>query len=397
MAEAESKKKRVAILGSTGSIGTQTADVIRMHPDILEATVLVAHRSTDKLAEQARELRPQTVVIGDASRRDELARKLDGLGIEVLGGPDAVEDVMRRDNADVVVAAMVGFSGFRPTMAAIDSGKDIALANKETLVVAGQIVMAAARAKGVAILPVDSEHSAIFQCLNGERHLTPRKIILTASGGPFRGMGRDELARVTPQMALRHPNWSMGAKVTIDSASMMNKGLEAIEARWLFDAPADKIDILVHPQSIVHSMVEFEDGAIKAQLGVPDMRLPIQYALTYPLRMASPVAQLDFTACGPLSFERPDKGVFRNLAIALGALDKGGNAPCAMNGANEVAVARFLGGQIGFLQMTDVVEAAMGRCPFLPSPTMDDLYATDQEARRAAEDECGRLAGAAHF
>lgn len=397
MAEAESKKKRVAILGSTGSIGTQTADVIRMHPDILEATVLVAHRSTDKLAEQARELRPQTVVIGDASRRDELARKLDGLGIEVLGGPDAVEDVMRRDNADVVVAAMVGFSGFRPTMAAIDSGKDIALANKETLVVAGQIVMAAARAKGVAILPVDSEHSAIFQCLNGERHLTPRKIILTASGGPFRGIGRDELARVTPQMALRHPNWSMGAKVTIDSASMMNKGLEAIEARWLFDAPADKIDILVHPQSIVHSMVEFEDGAIKAQLGVPDMRLPIQYALTYPLRMASPVAQLDFTACGPLSFERPDKGVFRNLAIALGALDKGGNAPCAMNGANEVAVARFLGGQIGFLQMTDVVEAAMGRCPFLPSPTMDDLYATDQEARRAAEDECGRLAGAAHF
>lgn len=397
MAEAESKKKRVAILGSTGSIGTQTADVIRMHPDILEATVLVAHRSTDKLAEQARELRPQTVVIGDASRRDELARKLDGLGIEVLGGPDAVEDVMRRDNADVVVAAMVGFSGFRPTMAAIDSGKDIALANKETLVVAGQIVMAAARAKGVAILPVDSEHSAIFQCLNGERHLTPRKIILTASGGPFRGMGRDELARVTPQMALRHPNWSMGAKVTIDSASMMNKGLEAIEARWLFDAPADKIDILVHPQSIVHSMVEFEDGAIKAQLGVPDMRLPIQYALTYPLRMASPVAQLDFTACGPLSFERPDKGVFRNLAIALGALAKGGNAPCAMNGANEVAVARFLGGQIGFLQMTDVVEAAMGRCPFLPSPTMDDLYATDREARRAAEDECGRLAGAAHF
>lgn len=397
MAEAESKKKRVAILGSTGSIGTQTADVIRMHRDIMEATVLVAHRSVDKLAEQARELRPQTVVIGDATLRNSLAHKLDGLGVEVLGGPDAVEDVMRRDNADVVVAAMVGFSGFGPTMAAIESGKDIALANKETLVVAGQIVMAAARAKGVAILPVDSEHSAIFQCLNGERHLAPRKIILTASGGPFRGLGRDELEHVTPQMALRHPNWSMGAKVTIDSASMMNKGLEAIEARWLFDAPVNKIDILVHPQSIVHSMVEFEDGAIKAQLGVPDMRLPIQYALTYPLRMASPVAQLDFTACGPLSFERPDKGVFRNLAIALGALDKGGNAPCAMNGANEVAVARFLSGQIGFLQMTDVVEAAMGRCPFLPTPTMDDLYATDQEARRAAEDECGRLAGAAPF
>lgn len=397
MAEAESKKKRVAILGSTGSIGTQTADVIRMHRDIMEATVLVAHRSTDKLAEQARELRPQTVVIGDASLRDDLSRKLDGLGIEVLGGPDAVEEVMRRDNADVVVAAMVGFSGFRPTMAAIEAGKDIALANKETLVVAGQIVMAAARAKGVAILPVDSEHSAIFQCLNGERHLTPRKIILTASGGPFRGKSRAELEGVTPRMALRHPNWSMGAKVTIDSASMMNKGLEAIEARWLFDAPAGKIDILVHPQSIVHSMVEFEDGAIKAQLGVPDMRLPIQYALTHPRRMASPAATLDFTACGPLTFERPDKSVFRNLAIALGALDKGGNAPCAMNGANEVAVASFLSGNIGFLQMTDVVQAAMERCPFLATPSMDDLYATDQAARLEAEAECRRLTGSSQF
>ncbi|MBQ2321323.1 MAG: 1-deoxy-D-xylulose-5-phosphate reductoisomerase [Bacteroidales bacterium] len=376
--------KRVAILGSTGSIGTQTVDVIRMHPDVMRASLLVARRNVDLLAQQAMELRPERVVIGDESLRGKLADMLRGTGVEVSGGPKAIEEAVCAESVDIVVAAMVGFSGFGPTMAAIGAGKDIALANKETLVVAGQIVMAAARDKGVAILPVDSEHSAIFQSLQGEKHLRPRQIILTASGGPFRGMTRDQLASVTPQMALRHPNWDMGAKVTIDSASMMNKGLEAIEARWLFDVPASQIEILVHPQSIVHSAVEFEDGSIKAQLGVPDMRIPIQYALTYPDRMPSPANRLDLTSCGPLTFDKPDPNTFRNLALALAALDKGGNSPCAMNGANEVAVARFLKGDIGFLDMSDVVEQTMEKVAFAPRPSMVDLYATDAEARRIA-------------
>lgn len=376
--------KRVAILGSTGSIGTQTVDVIRMHPDVMRASLLVARRNVDLLAKQAMELRPERVVIGDESLLGKLADLLRGTGVEVAGGPKAIEEAVCAESVDIVVAAMVGFSGFGPTMAAIGAGKDIALANKETLVVAGQIVMAAAREKGVAILPVDSEHSAIFQSLQGEKHLRPRQIILTASGGPFRGMTRDQLASVTPQMALRHPNWDMGAKVTIDSASMMNKGLEAIEARWLFDIPASQIEILVHPQSIVHSAVEFEDGSIKAQLGVPDMRIPIQYALTYPDRMPSPANRLDLTSCGPLTFDKPDPNTFRNLALALAALDKGGNSPCAMNGANEVAVARFLKGDIGFLDMSDVVEQTMEKVAFAPRPSMVDLYATDAEARRIA-------------
>lgn len=378
--------KRIAILGSTGSIGTQTVDVIKMHRHRMRASLLVARRNVELLAQQAVELRPERVVIADESLHDRLATLLRGTGIEVLSGPKAIEDAVCAESVDVVVAAMVGFSGFGPTMAAIGAGKDIALANKETLVVAGQIVMKAARKKGVNILPVDSEHSAIFQCLQGEHHLRPSKILLTASGGPFRGMDRETLASVTPQMALRHPNWDMGAKVTIDSASMMNKGLEAIEARWLFNMPASQIEILVHPQSIVHSAVEFEDGAIKAQLGVPDMRIPIQYALTYPDRIASPAAKLDITSCGPLTFDKPDTETFRNLAIALAALDKGGNAPCAMNGANEIAVARFLKGDIGFLDMSDVVERTMGQVAFAPNPSMEDLYATDAEARRIATD-----------
>lgn len=378
--------KRIAILGSTGSIGTQTVDVIKMHRHRMRASLLVARRNVELLAQQAVELRPERVVIADESLHDRLATLLRGTGIEVLSGPKAIEDAVCAESVDVVVAAMVGFSGFGPTMAAIGAGKDIALANKETLVVAGQIVMKAAREKGVNILPVDSEHSAIFQCLQGEHHLRPSKILLTASGGPFRGMNRETLASVTPQMALRHPNWDMGAKVTIDSASMMNKGLEAIEARWLFNMPASQIEILVHPQSIVHSAVEFEDGAIKAQLGVPDMRIPIQYALTYPDRIASPAAKLDITSCGPLTFDKPDTETFRNLAIALAALDKGGNAPCAMNGANEIAVARFLKGDIGFLDMSDVVERTMGQVAFAPNPSMEDLYATDAEARRIATD-----------
>ncbi len=384
-------RQRIAILGSTGSIGTQTVDVIRMHSDVMQATLLVARRNVELLAKQALELRPERVVIADESLRDKLASLLADTDIEVLAGAAAIEDAVQADSVDVVVAAMVGFSGFGPTMAAIRARKTIALANKETLVVAGQIVMKAAQDAGVPILPVDSEHSAIFQCLQGEGNPPRRKIILTASGGPFRGMSREQLANVTPQMALRHPNWDMGAKVTIDSASMMNKGLEAIEARWLFNVPASQIDILVHPQSIVHSLVEFADGSIKAQLAMPDMRLPIQYALTYPQRLPSPVGHLDLATCGPLTFEKPDTSVFRNLAIALEALDRGGNAPCVMNGANEIAVARFLDGKIGFLQMTDVVAETMSQVPFGANPTMDDLYATDAEARQKATEICSRI------
>lgn len=388
--ERQKNVKRIAILGSTGSIGSQTVDVIRMHPDIMRATVLVANRNFSLLAAQANELRPECVVIADAALKRDLEMLVEP-GIEVLAGPEAIEEAAARDCVDVVVAAMVGFSGFAPTMAAIRAGKDIALANKETLVVAGEIVMAAAAANGVRVLPVDSEHSAIFQCLNGERHVEPRKIILTASGGPFRGKDRKFLESVTPAMALNHPNWTMGAKVTIDSASMMNKGLEAIEAHWLFDMPAEKIDILVHPQSIVHSMVEFPDGAVKAQLGVADMRLPIQYALTYPDRLPSPVEPLDFARWHDLTFEKPDLDVFRNLRVALDCLTKGGNAPCVMNGANEMAVAAFLDGRIGFTQMTDVVEQALAKCDFAESPTMDDLIATDREARRKASEVCTSL------
>lgn len=384
-------RQRIAILGSTGSIGTQTVDVIRMHSDVMQATLLVARRNVELLARQALELRPERVVIADESLRDKLAALLAGTDIEVLAGAAAIEDAVQADSVDVVVAAMVGFSGFGPTMAAIRARKTIALANKETLVVAGQIVMKAAQDAGVPILPVDSEHSAIFQCLQGEGNPPRRKIILTASGGPFRGQSREQLANVTPQMALRHPNWDMGAKVTIDSASMMNKGLEAIEARWLFNVPASQIDILVHPQSIVHSLVEFADGSIKAQLAMPDMRLPIQYALTYPQRLPSPVEHLDLATCGPLTFEKPDTSVFRNLAIALEALDRGGNAPCVMNGANEIAVARFLDGKVGFLQMTDVVAETMSQVPFAANPTMDDLYATDAEARQKATEICSRI------
>ncbi len=384
----ERPRRRIAILGSTGSIGRQTVDVIKMHADIMRASVLVANRSVDLLAEQAWALRPDCVVIADEAGCDRLKALLDGSGVEVVAGASRIEEVVTRECVDVVVAAMVGFSGFAPTMAAIRAGKEIALANKETLVVAGELVMAAAKANDVSVLPVDSEHSAIFQCLNGERNCPPRKIILTASGGPFRGKGREFLATVTPAMALRHPNWSMGAKVTIDSASMMNKGLEAIEARWLFDMPKEKIDILVHPQSIVHSMVEFADGAVKAQLGVPDMRLPIQYALTYPRRLPSPVEPLDFGRWGSLTFEKPDLDVFRNLRVALDSLGRGGNAPCVMNGANEVAVAAFLQGRIGFTQMTDVVEAAISRCAFISNPSMEQLYESDAEARRLAAEAC---------
>ncbi len=383
--------KRVAILGSTGSIGRQTVDVIKMHPEELKATVLVANRNVELMAVQARELKVKSVVVADESRRKELVELLSGTDIEILSGREAINEVVRRIDVDIVVAAMVGFSGFGPTLSAIEAGKDIALANKETLVVAGSIVMQAAKEHGVNILPVDSEHSAIFQCLQGERHAEVDKIILTASGGPFRGWTRQQMESVSPIMALRHPNWSMGAKVTIDSASMMNKGLEAIEARWLFDVDAKHIDIVVHPQSIVHSMVAFADGAVKAQLGVPDMRLPIQYALLYPTRKVSPVKNLDFGNPMQLTFERPDLNVFRNLAIALNCLDKGGTAPCVMNGANEIAVEKFLIGEISFLQMTDVVEQTLARVGHEAQPDMQTLYDADNEARNIATEICHGL------
>lgn len=390
-ADSAMQKKRIAILGSTGSIGRQTVDVIRMHPDLMEAVVLVANRSVELLASQARELLPDCVVIADESLRPQLAQMLEDLPIKVYGGAQAIEEAVQADYVDVVVAAMVGFSGFGPTMAAIRAHKTIALANKETLVVAGEIVMEEARRCGVSILPVDSEHSAIFQCLNGERHLRPRKIILTASGGPFRGMSYEDLQHVTPAMALKHPNWNMGAKVTIDSASMMNKGLEAIEARWLFKMPASQIEIVVHPQSIVHSMVEWEDGAIKAQLGTPDMRLPIQYALTFPMRMPSPAAPIDWGLGQTLTFEKPDLNVFRNLRVALESLDEGGNVPCIMNAANEIAVASFIAEQISFTDITNVVSQTISLCPHKTKPTMQDLYDTDAVARQIASEQCKKL------
>ncbi len=376
--------KRLAILGSTGSIGTQTLDVVDMHPDLFTVEVLVANNNVQMLAAQARKYLPNVVVIGNESRLPELRAALAGTDVKVYGGADAVAQVVQMSCVDVVLVALVGFSGLRPTKCAIEAGKTIALANKETLVVAGEHIMKSAAEHKVAILPVDSEHSAIFQCLNGERHLNPYKIILTASGGPFRGKTAEELRNITPADALRHPNWNMGKKVTIDSASMMNKGLEAIEARWLFGVRPDQIDVVVHPQSLVHSLVEFEDGSLKAQIGMPDMRLPIQYALTFPNRVASPVERFRFSDHPTFTFEKADEKVFRNLAIAFQAMKKGGNAPCIMNGANEVAVAEFLAGRINFLDMPCVIEHALSTCTFIAQPSFDDYFASDAEARRIA-------------
>lgn len=378
--------KRIAILGSTGSIGKQTLDIVRMHPDKFAAEILVAGTNIDLLEEQAREFNPNIVVIGDESKWADLKQRLVSLPIKVYAGAKAIEEVVTLDCVDIVLAAMVGFAGLRPTLAAIKAHKPIALANKETLVVAGQLVMQQAAKNQVPILPVDSEHSAIFQCLNGERHLTPKTIILTASGGPFRGWTRKQLEDVTPAQALKHPNWNMGAKVTIDSASLMNKGLESIEARWLFSCSPSKIKIVVHPQSIIHSMVEFEDNSVKAQMGMPDMRLPIQYALTYPDRIACPAAPLDFAAHSNLTFEYPDREVFQNLQIAFDAMEKGGNVPCAMNAANEVAVKAFLEGRVSFIGMSDVIRNVMAKTPFVANPSLEDYMQCDAECRRVAEE-----------
>jgi 1-deoxy-D-xylulose-5-phosphate reductoisomerase len=382
-----SQIKKIAILGSTGSIGTQALDVVEKHPDLFEVEVLVANNSVELLCAQARKFQPNVVVVGNEAHYGNVKEALVDLSIKVYAGQEAIAQVVQMSTIDVVLVALVGFSGLKPTKCAIEAGKTIALANKETLVVAGAYIMSLAKEKGVPILPVDSEHSAIFQCLNGERHLKPSKIILTASGGPFRGWGIDELRNVTPQAALKHPNWDMGAKVTIDSASLMNKGLESIEAKWLFEVEPDDIEIVVHPQSIVHSLVEFADGSIKAQLGMPDMRLPIQYALTFPYRFECPVPKFDFLNYPQLTFEQPNREVFRNLNIAFDAMRRGGNVACLMNGANEVAVAEFLKGNISFLEMPDLIERTIEKCTVIANPSFDDYFESDKEARRIAYEQ----------
>ncbi|MDE6007313.1 MAG: 1-deoxy-D-xylulose-5-phosphate reductoisomerase [Muribaculaceae bacterium] len=376
---------RLTILGSTGSIGTQTLDIVREYPERFVVTALTARRNWELLARQALEFRPAIVVIGEETYYDRLREALAGSGIEVACGENAIAEAAGRRDADTVVTAMVGYSGLQPTIEAIKQGKRIALANKETLVVAGEIIMRLAREHGSEIVPVDSEHSAIFQCLVGEDRKSMRKIILTASGGPFRTVSKETLESVTPADALKHPNWSMGAKVTIDSASMMNKGFEMIEARWLFDCRPQDIEIAVHPQSVVHSMVEFCDGSIKAQLGVPDMRLPIRYALGYPERLLSDSQRLKPAQYSCLTFEAPDMGKFPLLGMAFEAVEKGGNMPCILNAANEVAVAAFLNSEIRFTDMPRIARRTMELTPYIKEITMADLVATNTEARSIAE------------
>ena len=382
--ENEAPTRGIAILGSTGSIGTQALDVVRDQRDALHVEVLSAHSNADLLVAQALEFNPNVVVIGDDAKWKQVNDALFDEGIKVYSGAEALEQVVEVGGVDMVLTAMVGAAGLKPTLRAIDAGKHIALANKETLVVAGELVMGAARSKGVDIHPVDSEHSAIYQCLAGEFHNPIEKVILTASGGPFRGRNLDSLQGVTKADALKHPNWDMGAKITIDSASLMNKGLEVIEARWLFDVSPDQIDVVVHPQSIVHSCVQFDDGSIKAQLGLPDMKLPIQYALTYPRRLKNDFPRFSFLDYPSLTFEEPDTKTFRNLALAFEALRQGGNAPAILNAANEIAVARFLRDEVEFLDLPRVVEHALERIAHQAKPSLEDLVDADAEARRVA-------------
>ncbi|HAP68431.1 MAG TPA: 1-deoxy-D-xylulose-5-phosphate reductoisomerase [Flavobacteriales bacterium] len=384
MSENTADKRHIAILGSTGSIGTQALEVLEANPDVFELEVLTAHSSADLLIEQALKFKPNCVVIG----KEELFKKVqDALfdeGIKVFVGADSLVQVVQMDEIDVVLTALVGYAGLRPTLSAIEAGKHIALANKETLVVAGDIVTDLAKKKGVNIYPVDSEHSAIFQCLVGEFHNPIEKIYLTASGGPFRGQTREQLALVTKAQALKHPNWEMGAKITIDSASMMNKGLEVIEAKWLFGLKNEQIDVIVHPQSIIHSIVQFEDGSMKAQMGLPDMKLPIQYALAFPNRLKSDFPRFNFLDYPQLTFEQPDPKTFRNLALAFEALKQGGNQPCILNAANEIAVDAFLKDKVSFLQMSDIIEQSMQKVSFIKKPNYSDYVATDAETRRLA-------------
>ena len=376
--------KQIAILGSTGSIGTQTLDVVRQHPEAFSVYALSAHRSIDLLIKQALEFNPAVVCIADETYYRPLCDALSDLPIRVLAGEKALAEMVTMPAIDVVVAAMVGYAGLRPTIEAIKAKKTIALANKETLVVAGEIIDRLAKRYKVDILPVDSEHSAIFQSLVGEDMTSVEKLLLTASGGPFRNFTLEQMQHVTAAEALRHPNWEMGAKITIDSASMMNKGFEVIEARWLFNIPVDKIQVLVHPQSVVHSAVQFVDGSVKAQLGTPDMRMPIQYALTYPERWMSDVARLDLFATQCLTFEEPDFKRFPNLALAYEAMNKGGNMPCVLNAANEVVNLAFREGKCGFLQMSQVIGQTMEKTMFITEPTYEDYVQTDKEARKIA-------------
>lgn len=378
-------QKHLAILGSTGSIGTQALDVVAANPNSFTIEVLTAQNNANLLIEQAVQFKPNVVVIANEDLYDKVFDTLDPLGIQVYAGDKAIADVVQMDCIDTVLTSMVGYSGLIPTIKAIEAGKQIALANKETLVVAGELVTALAREKGVNIYPVDSEHSAIFQCIVGEFHNPIEKILLTASGGPFRGKTRNELLHVTKAQALKHPNWSMGAKITIDSASLMNKGLEVIEAKWLFGLEASQVEVVVHPQSIIHSMVQFEDGSIKAQMGLPDMRLPIQFALTYPHRLKADFPRFDFTQYPSLTFEQPDLKTFRNLQFAFDALERGGNMACIVNAANEIAVAAFLRDEIGFLEMSDLIETCMQRVTFIQQPTLTDYIETDAETRKVAE------------
>lgn len=378
------QKKHIAILGSTGSIGTQALEVISANADKFQVEVLTAHSNADLLAEQALKFNANAVVIEDESKYEALKDRLFDEGIKVYCGSDALAQVVEMEEIDMVLTALVGFAGLEPTLRAIEAGKHIALANKETLVVAGELVTKAAREKGVNIYPVDSEHSAIFQCLAGEFHNPIEKIYLTASGGPFRGKTRRELESVTPAQALKHPNWSMGEKITIDSASMMNKGLEVIEAKWLFGLKPEQIDVIVHPQSIIHSVVQFEDGSMKAQMGLPDMKLPIQYALGYPERIKSDFPRFEFWEYPKLTFEQPDYATFRNLQFAFDAMNKGGNAPCILNAANEVAVKAFLDGQLGFLAMSDIIASCLENVTHIAKPTLPDYCETDKETRAYA-------------
>ena len=377
-------KKNIAILGSTGSIGTQTLDVISEYSDKLYPYLLTANNNADLLIEQAVKYNPKAVVIANPELYCKVKSALSGTDIAVACGSDAIADAVTDDNIDMVVTALVGYSGLKPTISAIKAGKKIALANKETLVVAGELITGMLPKYGSELIPVDSEHSAIFQCLRGEDIDSVSKLILTASGGPFRKKSKEELISVTREDALHHPNWKMGAKVTIDSASMMNKGFEMIEARWLFGIPSDKIEIVVHPQSIVHSMVEYSDGSIKAQLGVPDMRLPIRYALNYPNRLSSDCRKLRVEEYSNLTFEKPDMDKFPMLAMAFAAICKGGNVPCALNAANEIAVAAFLSGKIGFMDMPDIVGKAVARNAFIENPGYADFVATNEEIRNIA-------------
>lgn len=378
-------KRQLAILGSTGSIGTQALEVVSEHPDRFEVYALTANNQVDLLINQARKFMPEVVVIANEQKYPELKEALEDLPIKVWPGSDAITQVVQCSPIDMVLTAMVGYAGLQPTIAAIKAGKAIALANKETLVVAGELVMSLALENRVPILPVDSEHSAVFQCLNGVGDNRIEKILLTASGGPFRTKTLEELASVTKAQALKHPNWHMGAKITIDSASMMNKGFEMIEAKWLFGVAPEQIQIVVHPQSVIHSMVQFEDGAVMAQLGIPDMKLPIAYAFSYPERMKSPDARLDFNKYSSLTFEEPDMERFRNLAYAFEAVRKGGNMPCILNAANEEVVAAFLQDRIGFLQMSDVIEETMAKATFQTSPLYEDYVNSDAEAREIAK------------